>query len=1024
MATSKSSYPSSILLVAGFLLGLLAAPFLGSNPGGYYYSSISTIEDLNTTSENNQFHDLKTSLSFLTSWRKQGNLIRGSANDLIVNEYDLFLTSNDDEDETNRNQLETDGDGEEEDEDEYSGVMEYEYRIYDEKHGRQLKKEKKKKKKKKKKVKKNITPSPTMSLPSDSPSTIPSEPPSVNPTISPSTSPSNGPTSSPSVGPTIAPSHDLSSLPTTITTKPTTSPTSFLTTSPSMNSAKPRDMIAPLLKLYSLTCTDLIDYCDATIAPSVSRPNEEMPSDTPNTDLQTASPSAPSTSPADNVSLMPHDSSHTGTPPKFPSPPPIAPTDSTIPPSCVELKPDYIESKYSGSPNTNVPLPVGAVEIVSATGDTVQFQITQLWVENDFHETSNGAELVAIHYHNGIGTTECAILYEMPYMESTTKTAYCYCGYTDMSVYVYLDELDEEYDECDACKRPNEDDSLQVVAYYFELPCDSSCDDSNKSSEDDSGVNDGDSPPTTSPTMPATGTPSSKLTPTPTGEPSTNPSKSPMPSSCTVQLEADYLSSKGADIQLPHDAVEIISATGDAVEFKVTQLWTEDAVVQLIAIQYNAGVGSLACDTVTDLEYTSSTSRTALCYCGYTDVQVYVYLGELDETFDSCNACTTPLDEDDPIVVYSFELPCDSPCISGPEDYGSPYGNEPIPRDLPNAEPTMSPMPSSCSHTLEADLINMSGAEVPLPLDAVGIVSATGNTVSFSVTQLWSEDDQVELIAIQYHNGAGTLECDAKYNMEYASSTTQTAYCYCGFTDVSIYVYLEELEDTLDSCDACMPLYENEDDASLVVYSFELPCDTPCATSLDDNVDSQSSIPDDAPSATPSPAPSLCIEQLEVDLLRTVPPTTPLPTNAISILEADGEIILFSVSQFWKGGEENDDGGSDENSGVLPLLAVHYHNEIGSTDCSLNRDMGYGVEYSQQYRAHCYCGYTDVSIYVHLEDGEIDPGDACNSPNVEDVDGILAYYFEIPCVDPCAADHDSNQSSSDLESPSPSPLTF
>ena len=133
---------------------------------------------------------------------------------------------------------------------------------------------------------------------------------------------------------------------------------------------------------------------------------------------------------------------------------------SPMPSSCIEQFDPELENQRGAT----IPLPKNAVEILHTTGDTALFRVSQLWTtENE------DANLIAIHYHNNIGSTSCVPTFNLSHANSITLTAYCYCGFTDMSVYVYLDELDDDYDDCNSCKSPSDEDDSTIAAYFVSL---------------------------------------------------------------------------------------------------------------------------------------------------------------------------------------------------------------------------------------------------------------------------------------------------------------------------------------------------------------------------------------------------------------------------------------------------------------------------------------------------------------------------------------------------------------------------
>ena len=156
------------------------------------------------------------------------------------------------------------------------------------------------------------------------------------------------------------------------------------------------------------------------------------------------------------------------------------------------------------------PFDPDTINIVSQDGESVVFEVNQLWVEE-------GTPMFAVHYRSlAEGEEVCdmdALEDEViPYESSQTYTAECVHGFAEISVYVYVGENDAFVpEECEACQAPDDN----YVGYYVTVPCtyDPEC----EPSATPTGV------PTAAPTGVPTGTPTSS----PTGEPTEDPTASP-----------------------------------------------------------------------------------------------------------------------------------------------------------------------------------------------------------------------------------------------------------------------------------------------------------------------------------------------------------------------------------------------------------------------------------------------------------------------------------------------------------------
>jgi hypothetical protein len=127
-----------------------------------------------------------------------------------------------------------------------------------------------------------------------------------------------------------------------------------------------------------------------------------------------------------------------------------------------------------------IALPPGAFVIGPQTLESVVFNVSQLWNTSDI-------PMLAVHYHRRNGLPECDIQQDAPYYKIRSYNAQCFNGFTDVTIYVYLED-DAVSKECDACTALDEY-ATNVVAYKFELSCiahDDDCDSKSGSSSNDS----------------------------------------------------------------------------------------------------------------------------------------------------------------------------------------------------------------------------------------------------------------------------------------------------------------------------------------------------------------------------------------------------------------------------------------------------------------------------------------------------------------------------------------------------------
>merc|ERR1712017_3525 len=68
------------------------------------------------------------------------------------------------------------------------------------------------------------------------------------------------------------------------------------------------------------------------------------------------------------------------------------------------------------------------------------------------------------------------------------------------------------------------------------------------------------------------------------------------------------------------------------------------------------------CEAIPDFEYEDSIVKDLECYDGWTDVGVFIYFG--DVSLEECEECVAPDPDQEDVVAYYFELPCEPICES------------------------------------------------------------------------------------------------------------------------------------------------------------------------------------------------------------------------------------------------------------------------------------------------------------------------------------------------------------------------
>jgi hypothetical protein len=301
------------------------------------------------------------------------------------------------------------------------------------------------------------------------------------------------------------------------------------------------------------------------------------------------------------------------------------------------------------------------INVISNNGDSVTFTFNQ--------NLKSIADMVSVQYHTSVNELDCKVMLDVTEGTETELTAYCNDGVTAVSIYVYVgDSFVSE--ECEACEAPD-DGATDIVAYYFEVPCESGCDSSASPS-------------------------------------SAPPSSSPAPTRCEENMgNAELIERVGAE----WDAIpEIIIAShdGESVTFIFNQ--NIKSIADMVSVHYHVNMHETDCKIMLDVAEGTETELTAYCVNDVTSVSIYVYVGD-SFVAEECEACEAPADGATDIVAYYFELPCVYECE---------------PEELSASE--------ECYSQLNVTLIEKLGADQDT-IPEINIASHDGESVTFIFNQ-------------------------------------------------------------------------------------------------------------------------------------------------------------------------------------------------------------------------------------------------------------------------------------------------
>ncbi|KAL3920133.1 MAG: hypothetical protein SGILL_003414 [Bacillariaceae sp.] len=386
------------------------------------------------------------------------------------------------------------------------------------------------------------------------------------------------------------------------------------------------------------------------------------------------------------------------------------------------------------------------------------------------------------------GSSVCEAQEDLNYEDSFTKELICYDGWTDVGLFVYLDD-EFTIEECDECHPPSEDVD-NVIAYYFEVPCEPIC-----------------IIPSSAPTSGGSDTNSDDQIVEETDEPTSSPTPAPSTTICVEQAE---LISTSAPETITETVIDITGPNTDTIDFSVLLDMVQEGNLEEFAVRYLDTNYVEVCEQFTAGEATQTQSFTAACVDNITSVSLFIYVGD-DFNLDECNACQAPINGDDDYDAYLFEMPCVPECP--PEEPENP--------DCPEISVT------------SPDVDGVLGADV------ISVTTESTESVAFDVSLDVSE---TAVISVQYQSATEGAKC--VHTEDLTIPLPVTAVCQDGWTEVVVSLYLGD-EITGTDCDFCQPP-PGDSSIEYSTITVEIPC-TPCPTE-DEGV--QTSVPSGSSSST------------------------------------------------------------------------------------------------------------------------------------------------------------------------------
>lgn len=309
---------------------------------------------------------------------------------------------------------------------------------------------------------------------------------------------------------------------------------------------------------------------------------------------------------------------------------------------CLQSPPEPILKETIGSSLESNAFLKDAIQIVSVGSNSdqsknVTFAVNQLW-------SQEGIPMISVSYPGGNqGETVCdmqtGLGYEPGLVEfnSTTEyTAQCVLGYAEVSVYLFVGNLNDfNIEECESCAAP---DTKNYVGYYLQLSCESICEEEETTTQS----------PTEAPTEGI-----AELT-----------------SLCLEDITVLHLIGK---TEFPVDqAVQIVSQNTSTVTVKLTQAWTSDHSIENIYAAYKTSTFSEHCygysrvqsGAIFDAQLTMTCSTlvpsTVLEICLADDIDHGFLSASDNATVPKC--CEASFPTGTPAVCYTLKINCKTEC--------------------------------------------------------------------------------------------------------------------------------------------------------------------------------------------------------------------------------------------------------------------------------------------------------------------------------------------------------------------------
>jgi len=401
-----------------------------------------------------------------------------------------------------------------------------------------------------------------------------------------------------------------------------------------------------------------------------------------------------------------------------------------------------------------------------------------------------------------------------------------------------------------------------------------------------------------------------------------------------------------------------------------------DGLIDWVAV---VDESNTACTITEDICYGTTFETTVQCADGDEYAMLTLFVSSSDASFSvvensNPGVCSSWTSNDRNVAKYVFEVPCNSdPCRGG-------EGEPTAPTSAPTSSPTSSPTPESpiCVDEALVEVIGQAGlgsttcngtvlpvSNTSMPVEVLDR-SPNGDNVTFRINQLFYNETIAKLSVLHRYN-ATSQECESENEIEYGWNNTYTAACFEEEAQISIYMYLCDV-DPMTECENCQ---RPDNFTNFLEYTFSVSCLPECVHCEE----------------TP---PAECPE--DVELVESIGVTQYEENHApLRVLEQNTSTVTFTIDNFLQVELED-------------VFIQYHYTDVGDTRCE-NRKVVSACGSNETFTAFCMSRTPVTIVDLWISDSHLNASDTgtvprCCYPDDNDSPAVQ-YSFLVHCETQC-----------------------